>query len=57
MLEFPKWKNVFPSMKAAVKVPIKFIHVVRNPFDIVGRIVYIQGHRGKQEYFAGPVSE
>ena len=42
-------------MKEAVKIPIKFIHVVRNPFDIVGRIVYRRGYNGKREDLKGPV--
>ena len=35
-----KTNNVFPEIKKKVKVPIKFIHVLRNPFDVVGTYAY-----------------
>ena len=54
-LEFqPKNKGLFQEIREAVKVPIKFIHVVRNPFDIVGRIT-LRGYLGKKEELTGPV--
>ena len=52
-LEFqPSRKKLFSEIKEAIKVPIKFIHVLRNPYDIVSTIVF---RRSKRKDLKTPV--
>ena len=39
MLESPKFWNELLEIMKTVKVPIKFIHVVRNPFDNIATMI------------------
>ena len=47
--------NAFSEMKKEVKVPIKFIHVQRNPFDIVGTFIFRKVTGSKEKFTQGPV--
>jgi hypothetical protein len=59
----PYIKNVFPQMKEAVKVPFKYIHVLRNPFDIVATMILQHISRDplsskeRKKFFLNPVSK
>ena len=35
----PYIKDVFPQLQKAVNLPFKYIHVVRNPFDIIATMI------------------
>ena len=57
----PKHTHVFPQLKQTIKIPFKFIHVVRNPFDIVATQLLRRnfnrlGAEGRKRLFQNQVS-
>ena len=41
--------NILPSIQEAVKVPFKFIYILRNPFDIAATRMYRKTSLGTKE--------